>query len=239
MAVRIWLMVASRSPTVAMTRSVARPGPRVAASACSDRPPAKRRWMTWSCRSAAMRSRSSNRAARCWSARAWASSRATAAWFAKPVAMSRSSALNAARPRSRTTVEHAVTRLEPRSGTPAPGRRRAPSDTGVLHVGATRRVPPSGAASPVVNTRPDSERSAGPAAPRCRRRRADGHLRPAGPSPGRPGAAMVTRSASATSRLCSAMRRSGLDGVVGGGRQEPPSDGGGGLQPLPRRRAAS
>ena len=46
------------------------------------------------------------------------------------------------------------------------------------------------------------------------------------------GSAMVTMSASATSRLRSAMRRNERDGVVGGGCQDPSSDRGGGLQPL-------
>ena len=77
-------MVSSRSSTVAQIRSAARPPPTPMATLCNDSPAANSRWITWSCRSAAIRSRSSSMARPCCSARASPSSIATAAWLAKP-----------------------------------------------------------------------------------------------------------------------------------------------------------
>ena len=94
---------------------------RVAAMLCSASPVANSRWMTWSCRSAAIRSRSSSIAQRCCSVRASASSIATEAWLANPAAMSSSSAVNAARPVSRATVSTPMTFWAPVSGTTSTG----------------------------------------------------------------------------------------------------------------------
>ena len=96
-------------------------GGRVAAMLCSASPVANRRWMTWSCRSAAIRSRSSSIAQRCCSAREAASSIATEAWLANPAAMSSSSVVNAARPVSRATLSTPMTFWAPVNGTTMTG----------------------------------------------------------------------------------------------------------------------
>ena len=104
MEVRIRRMVSSSVVMAPRIRSVIGPGSSRVATACRVSPAANMLWMTWSCRSAAIRSRSANITAFCCSARASASSMAIEAWLAKPAAISRSSAVNAGRPDSRATV---------------------------------------------------------------------------------------------------------------------------------------
>src|SRR5690606_25146031 len=64
-----------------------------AATACRARPVPNRRWMTWSCRSRAIRARSSMRASRSRSARPRAGRNATPVWAAKSAARARSASV--------------------------------------------------------------------------------------------------------------------------------------------------
>ena len=67
-------------------------------SPCIRRPVPNSRWITESCRSRAMRSRSSNSASRRWSSCARATSSASAAWLPKAVAAGRSTSWNGSGP---------------------------------------------------------------------------------------------------------------------------------------------
>ena len=105
------LIVSSRSSTDLLQprRDLGRSG-RGAPMLCRPRPIANSRWMTRSCRSRPIRSRSSNSARRCWSRRPLATCSARLACSAK-LAGSSSSTLGNARQRCRAS-------------TPAPARRR-------------------------------------------------------------------------------------------------------------------
>ena len=166
-------------------------------------------------------------------------SRATAAWFAKPVAMSRSSAVNAARPRSRTRLSTPCTRSEPRSGTTSSGPASSTADPAYRNEGdSSGDVSRSG--FPVVNARPESEALNGTArsmmpsalAPTATETRRSAPWPPSG-------SAMVTISASATSRLRSAMRRSDSTGSSGAAARIPRVIAAVACSHSPRRRAAS
>ena len=110
-------MTWSSSSIVAARRSPARPGPRCAARLCSVRPAPNRRWMTWSCRSAAMRSRSSSIAARCCLCTSPCQFDGHRRLIGEASAISSSPAVNGGRPRSRAAVSTPRTRSEPVSGT--------------------------------------------------------------------------------------------------------------------------
>ena len=226
-------MVRSRSATVAWIRSVARPGPSKPARACSDSPAANSRWMTWSCRSAAIRWRSWSIAVRCCSARASASSIATAAWLANPAAMSTSSAANPGRPRTRAAVSTPCWRCEPCSGSTSTG----PTSRLSVVIGASpgsswARATRSG--SPVVNTRPASDP-------------ATGTVRPHSPAAAGPTATSHPQVLSGGSHHGDQVRLRDLPGAFGDqlqravvparpgrlGGQQPLRDRRRGLQPLP------
>ena len=116
--------------------------------------------MTWSCRSAAIRSRSSSIAARLCSERASASSMATEAWAANPAAMSTSSAVNAGLPVRLAAVSTPNVPCDPVSGTTIIGpTSSSPVLAGDVPSSSCGVATRSG--SPVVNTRPDSEPAIG------------------------------------------------------------------------------
>ena len=106
MALRTSLIVPSRSSTTSSSRSRTSGLTASRAADCTVRPTANRRWMTRSCRSRAMRSRSSRTASLDLSRCAAATSTARATWSPKAPASARSSGAAATppacQPRTRT-----------------------------------------------------------------------------------------------------------------------------------------
>ncbi len=114
MVERMIFMVSSRSSTARSTRSEASLCSMNRPALCSVMPVANSRWMARSCRSRAMRSRSSRTAICSASARRSASSIATAACAAKPWSGSVSLSVNGLRAAERTS------RTMPRTRSPEP-----------------------------------------------------------------------------------------------------------------------
>ena len=113
---RIALMVSSSVETVSSSRRATSGDAAMEATPWSCSPVAKSRWMTTSCRSRAMRSRSESRASSWRSVTACPRSRARAAWSAKVASISRSLASCSGEVRSKTAASAVTGARWARSG---------------------------------------------------------------------------------------------------------------------------
>ena len=165
-AARMSLIVSSSASTACSTRCAASESRMSAVAPCRDIPVANSRWMTRSCRSRAIRSRSSNSARRWASLRCSASSIPMPACAAKVVTISTAGGESGKPPWCRPAVRTPRTSPAGPSGTSTAG----PSAICWRAAGATRgsELKSSTASGlPLAITIPDADPSAGSTSPRA------------------------------------------------------------------------